>query len=421
MTTALPALTGVAWLAAEPTQRVLRALDSRGLTARVVGGAVRNALLGLPVADIDIATIASPEQVIAAAAAGGMKTVATGLRHGTVTVIAGHHAFEVTTLRRDVETDGRHATVAFTDDWAADAARRDLTLNALYCDADGVIFDPLGGLADVLARRVRFIGDARSRIREDYLRILRFFRFAAQYAEGPLDAAGLAASVAEREGLQRLSPERVRAELVRLLVAPGAVPAIATMAAHGLLTALLPVVPRIGVFGRLAAIEGVLVAPSSAALRLAALGVAVEEDARSLAQHLRLSADERDVLLRSATDTTVSAGDCDRARRVALYRLGPDRFRNRVLLDWAGSGASPVDADWRHLFELPARWAAPAMPFAGRDLLARGLEPGPRMGEMLAAFEAWWIAEDFPCDRATLDAALARLLSATVPTPRSQN
>ena len=183
---------------------------------------MRNALLGRQVADIDIATVASPEQVIAAANADGMKTVATGLQHGTVTVIGNHRSFEVTTLRHDVETDGRHATVAFTDDWTADASRRDLTINALYCDADGTIFDPLGGLDDVLARRVRFIGDAHQRIREDYLRILRFFRFTAQYADGAPDAIGLAAAVAERDGMKRLSAERVRAELVRLLVAPGA-------------------------------------------------------------------------------------------------------------------------------------------------------------------------------------------------------
>ncbi len=411
MTNSLPSLASVAWLAAGPTQRVLASLNRRGLTARIVGGAVRNALLGRVVADIDIATIASPEQVIAAVEADGMTAVATGLQHGTVTVIADRHSFEVTTLRHDVETDGRHATVAFTDDWSADASRRDLTINALYCDADGTIFDPLGGLPDVLARRVRFIGDAHQRIREDYLRILRFYRFTAQYSGGAPDAAGIAATVAERDGLQRLSAERVRAELVRLLAAAGAAPVVETMAAHGLLTAIMPVAPRLGVFARLVAIEAAIGAKPAAALRLACLGVAVEEDARRLVGHLRLSAEERDVMVRAVADATVLPADDERHTRIALYRLGASRFRNRVLLAWAGSGASLDDRRWRELLDLPLRWAAPRLPFAGRDLLARGIAPGPRIGEMLAAFEVWWIANDFPTDRAVLDAALDRILT----------
>ncbi len=372
---------------------------------------MRNALLGSAVADIDIATVASPEQVIAAAEADGMTVVATGLQHGTVTVIAERHSFEVTTLRHDVETDGRHATVAFTDDWSADASRRDLTINALYCDADGTIFDPLGGLPDVLARRVRFIGDAHQRIREDYLRILRFYRFTAQYAGGAPDATGIAATVAERDGLKRLSAERVRAELVCLLAAAGAAPVVETMAAHGLLTAIMPVAPRLGVFARLVAIEAAIGAKPSAALRLACLGVAVEEDARRLAGHLRLSAEERDVMVRAVTDVTILPAENERLTRIALYRLGVSRFRNRVLLAWAGSDASHDDRRWRELLELPLRWPVPRLPFAGRDLLARGAAPGPRIGEMLSAFEVWWIANDFPTDRAVLDAALDRILT----------
>ena len=406
----LPSLASLDWLSAAPTQRILRALDSRGLKARVVGGAVRNALLGRQVADIDIATVASPEQVIAAANADGMKTVATGLQHGTVTVIGNHRSFEVTTLRHDVETDGRHATVAFTDDWTADASRRDLTINALYCDADGTIFDPLGGLDDVLARRVRFIGDAHQRIREDYLRILRFFRFTAQYADGAPDAIGLAAAVAERDGMKRLSAERVRAELVRLLVAPGARAVIDAMAAHGLLTEILRVAPRLGVFARLVAIEVAVRARPDAALRLAALGIAVEDDGWRLAQHLRLSADERDVLLRAATDRVVSPAGDERNARAALYRLGNARFRNRVMLDWASSGAAVFDAGWHSLLDLPGRWVVPQMPIAGRDLLARGVAPGPRMGDILDVFEVWWIANDFPSDPAVLDAAIDRIM-----------
>ena len=218
----LPSLAGADWLARHQTQAVFDALAAKGFAARAVGGAVRNALLGRPVVDIDIATPARPEQVIEAARAAGLAAVPTGLEHGTVTVIAAHVPHEVTTLREDVETHGRHATVAFTDDWAADARRRDFTINALYCSADGEVFDPLGAYGDLGARRVRFIGEARERIREDYLRILRFFRLTAEYGAGPADAEGLGACVAERDGLARLSAERVRQEMLRLLAAPRA-------------------------------------------------------------------------------------------------------------------------------------------------------------------------------------------------------
>src|SRR5581483_10750916 len=201
----LPSLAGADWLVRPETQAVFRALAARGHAARAVGGAVRNALLGRPVIDIDIATPARPEEVMEAARAAGLAAVPTGIAHGTVTVLAAHVPHEVTTLRRDVETHGRHATVAFTDDWEADARRRDFTINALYCSGEGEVFDPLGAYPDLASRRVRFIGDAHERIREDYLRILRFFRLTAEYGEGPPAPEGLAACVAEREGLGRLS------------------------------------------------------------------------------------------------------------------------------------------------------------------------------------------------------------------------
>jgi poly(A) polymerase len=375
-----PSLGSAPWLRAPQTQAVLGCLAARGFSARIVGGAVRNALLGLAVADIDIATTATPDEVIEAAHAAGLKTVATGLEHGTVTVIAEGKPFEVTTLRRDVETDGRRATVAFTDDWALDAGRRDLTLNALYCDADGTLFDPLGGLDDLRARRVRFIGSARQRIREDYLRILRFFRFTASYADGAPDADGIAAAVAERAGLARLSAERVRAELLRLLAARRAVAVVEAMAAHGLLTAVLPVAPR--------------------------LAIAVAEDAARLAVHLRLSGAERDVLVRAGEGVALEPGLDEKAQRAALYRLGGEAFRENVALGWARANAAPDDADWQRLLDLPHRWTVPKLPFAGRDLLLRGLPPGPHIGQILAAFEAWWIAEDFPTDPTVLDAQL---------------
>jgi tRNA nucleotidyltransferase/poly(A) polymerase len=213
----LPSLKDAAWLQQPETQRVFAALAVPGVETRAVGGAVRNTLLGLPTAEVDFATTALPEKVIALARSADLKAVPTGIEHGTVTLVANGVPFEVTTLRRDVETFGRHAIVAFTEDWAEDARRRDFTLNALYASSDGEVFDPLGGYADLVAGRVRFIGDAEARIKEDYLRILRFFRFNAYYGKGPLDADGLAACVALRDGLAQLSAERVAGEMMILL------------------------------------------------------------------------------------------------------------------------------------------------------------------------------------------------------------
>ena len=297
-----PSLKDAAWLQQAETKRVFAALAGPGIETRAVGGAVRNTLLGLPVAEVDLATTALPETVIALARGADLKAVPTGIEHGTVTVVANGVPFEVTTLRRDVETFGRHATVAFTEDWQEDARRRDFTLNALYAGSDGELFDPLGGYADLAAGRVRFIGDAEARIKEDYLRILRFFRFNAYYGKGPLDAAGLAACVQLRAGLDQLSAERVAGELRKLLVAPQAVRAVEALFDYGLLTQLLGGVPRLLRFARLVAAEEALGLPPDAALRLAALAVFVKEDAERLAARLRLSNNELAVLLLGADD-----------------------------------------------------------------------------------------------------------------------
>ena len=301
-TATMPSLSDAAWLIAPSTQCVMAVIAAGGFEARAVGGVVRNALFGLPVTDIDIATTAKPQDVMRLARAAGLAVVETGLQHGTVTVIVGHHPFEVTTLRRDVETHGRHATVAFTDDWAEDARRRDFTMNALYCDAGGRLHDPLDGMADLRARRVRFIGQAGERIREDYLRILRFFRFTAQYSDGDYDAAGLQACTRERAGLAQLSAERIRQELVRLLVAPGAVAAIEAMQAHGVLAQVLPFAPRPSLFARVVEIDRGHGLAGDAMVRLAALAVELREDAVRLAEGLRLSREERGALLLGSSD-----------------------------------------------------------------------------------------------------------------------
>ena len=394
-TTEAPSLAGAAWLVRPETRAVLAALAAAGYPARVVGGAVRNALIGLPVDDIDIATPALPEAVIAACEVAGLATIATGLQHGTVTVVANHRPHEVTTLRRDVVTDGRHATVDFTEDWAADAGRRDFTINALYCDAQGQIHDPLGGLADLLARRVRFIGDANARIAEDYLRILRFFRFHAVLGAGDPDPAGLAACVRGRDGIGQLSAERIRAELVKLLVAPRALDAIDAMAAWGLLTAILHVAPRHGVLRALIAAEAALGAAPDPMLRLSALALAVVEDVRHLARRLKLSTAERRALL--VVDRRLGeavAGLDPKAARRALYELGPRAWRRRILGALAAGAIGEAAA--ADLHGLPERWPVPVLPVRGADLIALGHAPGPRIGAILTEIEAWWIEADFP-------------------------
>ena len=407
-----PRLTNAEWLARPATKAVFAALAAQGFAARAVGGAVRNALIGRPVVDIDLATAARPEQVIAAARAAGLAAVPTGIAHGTVTVISDHVPYEVTTLREDVETHGRHATVAFTGDWAADARRRDFTLNALYCDADGEIFDPLSGYADLVQRRVRFIGDARARIREDYLRILRFFRFTAEYGEGPPHAEGLSACVAEREGLAVLSAERVRQEVLRLLVARRGPELVRTMQDYGLIGYVLPAAPRPVMLDRLAGIEAALGRASDAILRLGALAVEVPEDAARLRDRLRLSNEEHAELARAGVHgrdfgPDHSTGAPERAARACLYAEGEAAYRQRVLLAWTRSGDPPQSKAWRERLALPERWQPPRFPLGGADVMALGLPAGPRVGELLRTLEAWWIAGDFAADEAALRAKLA--------------
>jgi poly(A) polymerase len=405
--TALPSLKDAEWLKRPETRRVFAALSGNGVETRAVGGAVRNTLLGQAVKEIDLATTARPEQVIALAKKAGLKPVPTGIEHGTVTVIADGVPFEVTTLRSDVETFGRHATVAFTKDWEEDARRRDFTLNALYAGSDGTVFDPLDGYADLLAGRVRFIGDAEARIKEDYLRILRFFRFNAYYGRGPLDEAGLKAALKLRAGLERLSAERVSAEMRSLLVAPQAMRAVAALFDYGLLVGLLGGVPRLARFERLVAIEEALCVEADAMLRLAALGVFVQEDASRLAACLRLSNAERAVLELGAAKL-IELPDEDAAKR-ALYRLGGSDFARHVLLAWADSGASPEDKAWRAALALPERWQAPPFPLRGSDVMALGDLKGPEVGEMLRRLEAEWIGGGFAASREELLARAASL------------
>ncbi len=405
----LPSLAGEAWLSSQATQRVMAAIEAGGYQVRAVGGVVRNGLMGLPITDIDIATTAMPQEVIRLARAENLGVAETGLQYGTVTVIAEHHPFEVTTLRRDVESHGRHATIAFTDDWAVDARRRDFTMNALYCDRAGRVHDPLGGYADLLARRVRFIGEAADRIREDYLRILRFFRFTAQYARDEPDTVGLVACTRLREGLAQLSKERIHQEMTRLLTARRAVEAIDAMQGHGILAAVLPAAPRPTVFSRLTGIEAAFTRKPDAMLRLAALGVATSEDASRLARAFKVSREERGVLDLAVRDSArLTSPPSAKSARALLYSLGPDSYRRSLALSLACALERPIsDPAWGEVLTLPEGWTAPKLPVNGADVMARGVPAGRAVGEALHRVEAWWIAQDFGPGRDELLAKLA--------------
>jgi poly(A) polymerase len=406
--TAPAQLADAAWLKRGEVSGLLALLNSNGEEARVVGGAVRNALLHLPVAEIDVATTAEPREVVRRVAAAGWKAVPTGIEHGTTTVVINSHPFEVTTLRQDVETFGRKARVKFGRDWRADAERRDFTINALSASADGKIFDYVGGLGDIAARCVRFIGEPRQRIAEDYLRILRFFRFHAHFAEGEPDAAGLHACIVARAGLDTLSRERVRMELLKLFIAPRAAPALTVMAESGLLGPVLGGVPYVASFAKLAGIETAFGTAPDPVRRLGALAVMVREDAERLSQRLRLSNAESERL--SALDGwwLVSPSLTEQAARALLYHLGPQSFADRVLHAWAHAGADAADEPWRALLSLPQRWTPPVFPLKSADFTRRGVPAGPALGAAMRAAKEAWIAADFPMDRAAIDTIAGR-------------
>ena len=392
------------WLREPPLASLLAALNRDGEEARVVGGAVRNTLYDLPHGDIDIATTALPQEVVRRAEAAGFKAVPTGIDHGTITVVIGGQPYEVTTLREDVETFGRHATVKFGRDWKRDAERRDFTMNALSLSPDGVVHDHVDGLADLKKRHVRFIGDAATRIAEDYLRILRFFRFHAYYGEGAPDADGLAAAIRARAGLDQLSRERVRMELIKLMVAPHAVPALSVMAETGLLGTVLGGVPRLASFANMAKAEAACGLTPDAPRRLGALNVWIPEDAERLWQRLRLSNAEHGRLAAMSENWWgVSPAMGEVAARELIYRIGAEHFTARALLAWSRAEANAYDEAWRALVTLPQRWSAPTFPLRAADFIARGVEKGPVLGSALARSEEMWIREGFPLERKALD------------------
>jgi poly(A) polymerase len=405
----MPAQLGdAAWLKDNEVARLLVVLNRDGEEARVVGGAVRNAMLRLPVGEIDVATTAMPDEVVRRVEAADWKAVPTGIEHGTVTVVISTRPFEVTTLREDIETFGRRARVMFCRDWRADAERRDFTINALSVSADGTVFDYVGGLDDIAARKVRFIGDPQQRIAEDYLRILRFFRFHAHFADGPPDAAGLLACIRERAGLDALSRERVRMELLKLFVAPRAAATVTVMAESGLLGPVLGGVPYVADLAKMADVEAALGADADPVRRLGALGVMVSEDAERLAQRLRLTNAEAERLMALEPWWRVSPSAGEQAARALIYHLGPQSFTDRALLAWARAGANAADKDWRALASLPQHWTAPVFPLKAADFIRRGLTAGPALGAALRSAKDAWIAADFPADSAAIEAIAER-------------
>jgi poly(A) polymerase len=383
------------WMTEGPAAEVMRALTAEGDQARFVGGCVRDALVGRNIRDIDIATPLSPQRVTELLRKAGLKAVPTGIDHGTVTAVADKTGVEVTTLRRDVETDGRHAKVEFTDSWQADAARRDLTINALSADATGKVHDYFGGLDDLAAARVRFVGDPNQRIVEDYLRLLRFFRFHADYANGALDDAAVAAAKELAPNLKSLSGERLRQETLRLLTARRGPDVWGEMLSLGIVQHYLPWATSLDRLRWAAELEQRHGLTPDPIRRLAAL--TITGCGREVAETLKLSRSEGDrVIALDATRDPFDASSPQAVRR-QIYAWGNDGARDRLLLDWldridgaAGSAALAVIESWPR----------PRFPLKGADIVKMGVSEGPRVGELLEKAENWWVERDFAPDRA---------------------
>lgn len=408
------------WLGDKLLQQLLAALKQGGEEARVAGGAVRNTLLGQPVADIDIAATTLPEETIRRAEAAGFKTAPTGIEHGTITVIAGGKPYEVTTLRADIETDGRRAKVTFGRDWKLDAERRDFTINALYAEADGTVVDLVGGIADIEARRLRFIGDAEARIREDYLRILRFFRFFAWYGDGRPDAEGLKACARLKEGLAQLSPERVWSELKKLLSAPDPSRALLWMRQAGVLSAVLPESEKWGID----AIHGLaktgkdLNWTADPMLRLEAIVPPDAARMKALGERLRLSNDEAARLRHWALTIAPEAKMTETELAKKLYYGDRNGYLDRIRLALAAARARAVEDNqamieaggFSRLLNVTIKWERPVFPIKGADLTGLGASPGPKLGATLKNLEQEWVGSGFTLERGALMKRAAQAL-----------
>jgi poly(A) polymerase len=398
-------------LARPGVKRLLDVMNGHGEETRIVGGAVRNALMNRPVRDIDCATTALPQEIIRRAKKAGFKPVPTGIEHGTITVVIDRAPFEVTTLREDVETNGRHAVVRFGRDFTTDALRRDFTINALLLDKDGVVHDLVGGMPDLEAGLVRFIGEPERRIAEDYLRILRFFRFHADYGAGKIDAAGFRAAIAGRDGLEQLSRERVRSEILKLLSARRSAEVCTLFAQTSMLMGLLGGVMELG------RLERATIAGLDPIYRLAALAVRVREDADRLRERLRLSNVEYKALADYAVvlehlgviKTPLEAIDIDRL----AYRFGLAATLNALsILDQPAYCAMSDDARSHHEDLANGLSAIPIFPLSGRHLIEAGLATGPKLGSALAQAETLWLDAGMPTDSTALSDIIQRVIKA---------
>ncbi|MGF6158401.1 poly(A) polymerase [Ensifer sp. KUDG1] len=416
----MTSVAGEGWFSTPSLRRVFDVLNVDGGEVRVVGGAVRNSLMGLPAGDIDMATTWRPDEVAERAKAAGIKVVPTGIDHGTVTLVIDGMPYEVTTLRRDVATDGRRAEVAFGTDWKADAERRDFTINALYANDRGEVFDDVGGLADIETRTLRFIGDASERVAEDYLRILRFFRFFAHYGRGRPDADGLRACARARSKLATLSAERVWAETKKLLSADDPGRALLWMRQAGVLTEILPETEKWGIdaIPELVAAERAFGWKPAPLLRLSAIVPPDEERLEAMAERLRVSKAEAAYFNRWAKAPAVPATTVDTAFDRLLYRHGVEGIvvRLRLALSTARrkSEGDPAflseTASLRRLLARAEAFKRPSFPLNGGDVLKAGVPAGPRVGEILGELENLWIERNFNLDRANLVARLEAMV-----------
>jgi poly(A) polymerase len=395
------------WMDAPATQSVMRALTADGAKALFVGGCVRNTLLGRKVDDIDIATETAPQETMRLLQAAGIKTVATGVEHGTVTAVAEGRPFEVTTLRRDAETFGRKARVEFTDDWLEDARRRDFTFNALYCDAEGALYDPFDGRADLKKGRVRFVGSAAARIAEDYLRVFRFFRFLAWYGKPPPDEEAIEAIGVAAPLLTGLSGERVQKEMLKLLAAPDPAPVVGLMYDEGVLEHWLPEAPGIGRLVSLLALEKATGMAGDPLRRLMAL-LDDDADIDAIASRWRLSrAVQTRLALGLAHEPKLVSLDA-KSMRALVYRIGNQAATDRLALHVIRSRIGASHPALTGALSVVRDWRAPKFPLSGADVLALGIQPGTDVGLLLGAVEDWWIAGDFAADAKACRAELKR-------------
>ena len=397
------------WLHWPQTQKLVAAFAPQKDSLRFVGGAVRDALVGKEVKDVDAATILLPEATMALLEKAGIKAIPTGIAHGTVTAAIDGKTFEVTTLRRDVQTDGRHAVVAYTDDWKADAARRDFTMNAMYLSPAGELFDYFGGGMDLREGRVKFIGDAAARIAEDYLRILRFFRFHAHYGKGEPDAAALTACAASASHMEGLSGERIQQELFKLLDAPGCFATVTLMHEEKLLISALGFGVRdCAMLSRFEAIAQAAQLEIPAFIKLSTFfckaDIPADKALDRLVQRLRLSnaiADDLQSAMLHYDEVAPLLSVAGQKKK--LRKLGAQRFRQAVLVAWA-HGGDAIDAThpYNGMLKLAQTWQPPQFPVTGDDLIARGITPGKDMGMLLQRLEDEWEASDYKVSKENL-------------------